>query len=43
VAPWQAEHAHGLWLVGQVADEFTIDCGPAGATATFTFALGTSR
>ena len=34
--PWPAEHAHGLWMVGQVTDQFTIDHGPAGTTATFT-------
>ena len=35
--PWPAEHGHGLWMVGQVADGFAIDRGPAGTTATFTF------
>jgi anti-sigma regulatory factor (Ser/Thr protein kinase) len=40
-APWPAEHGHGLWLIGKVADQFTIDRGPAGTTATFT--LSASR
>jgi anti-sigma regulatory factor (Ser/Thr protein kinase) len=37
--PWLAEHSHGLWVIEQVADRFTIDHGPAGTTATATFAL----
>lgn len=32
---WPADPGHGLWLIGQIADEFTIDHGPAGVTATF--------
>lgn len=35
--PWPAEHGHGLWVVGQVADRFTIDHNPAGTTATAVF------
>ena len=42
-APWPAEHAHGLWMVEQVADQFTIDRSPAGTTATVTFNLDASR
>lgn len=38
-APWPAEHGHGLWVVEQIADQFTIDRGPAGTTATVAFAL----
>jgi anti-sigma regulatory factor (Ser/Thr protein kinase) len=38
-APWPAEHGHGLWMVGQVASQFSIDHGPAGTTATAVFAL----
>jgi anti-sigma regulatory factor (Ser/Thr protein kinase) len=38
-APWPVDHSHGLWLVGQVADQFTIDRGPAGTTAVATFAV----
>jgi anti-sigma regulatory factor (Ser/Thr protein kinase) len=36
-ATWPAEHSHGLWLIGQIADQLTIDHGPAGTTATATF------
>lgn len=38
-APWSAEHSHGLWVIEEVADQFTIDRGPAGTTATATFTL----
>lgn len=38
-AAWQAEHGHGLWMIGQVASQFTIDHGPAGTTATAIFTL----
>jgi anti-sigma regulatory factor (Ser/Thr protein kinase) len=38
-APWPAEHGHGLWLIGQVASQFTIDRGPVGTTATAVFTL----
>jgi anti-sigma regulatory factor (Ser/Thr protein kinase) len=37
--PWPAEHGHGLWLARQVADEFTLDHGPAGTTATASFTV----
>jgi serine phosphatase RsbU (regulator of sigma subunit)/anti-sigma regulatory factor (Ser/Thr protein kinase) len=37
--PWPAEHGHGLWLVGQVADQLSIDHGPAGTTVTAQFLL----
>jgi anti-sigma regulatory factor (Ser/Thr protein kinase) len=37
--PWPAQHGHGLWVVAQVADQFTIDRGPAGTTATASFAI----
>lgn len=37
--PWPARHSHGLWVIGQVADQFTIGNGPAGTTATATFNL----
>jgi anti-sigma regulatory factor (Ser/Thr protein kinase) len=39
-AAWGREHGHGLWVVGQVTDQFSIDHGPAGTTATAAFALG---
>jgi anti-sigma regulatory factor (Ser/Thr protein kinase) len=38
-APWPVEHGHGLWVVGQIAEKFTIDRGPAGTIATATFTL----
>ena len=38
-ASWRREHGHGLWLVDQVADQFSIDHGPAGTTVTAAFAL----
>jgi len=37
--PWPEEHGHGLWLVGQVADQLSIDHGPAGTTVTARFLL----
>ncbi len=36
--PWPAEHGHGLWIVVQVADQCSIDHGPAGTTVTARFA-----
>jgi anti-sigma regulatory factor (Ser/Thr protein kinase) len=39
-APWPSEHGHGLWLVGQVADQLSIDHGPAGTTVTTRFPFG---
>ena len=39
-AAWRPEHGHGLWVVGQVADQLSIDHDPAGTTATAAFALG---
>lgn len=38
-APWAAVHSHGLWVIEEVADQFTIDRGPAGTTVTATFTL----
>jgi anti-sigma regulatory factor (Ser/Thr protein kinase) len=38
-APWPAEHGHGLWVIEQVADQFTVDRGPAVTTATAIFTL----
>jgi anti-sigma regulatory factor (Ser/Thr protein kinase) len=38
-APWPVEHGHGLWLVGQIADQFGIGRGPAGTTALVRFPL----
>jgi anti-sigma regulatory factor (Ser/Thr protein kinase) len=36
---WPAEHGHGLWMVSQVADRFTLGHGPAGTTATASFTV----
>lgn len=36
---WPAHPGHGLWLIGQIADEMTIDRGPAGVTALVAFAI----
>jgi anti-sigma regulatory factor (Ser/Thr protein kinase) len=38
-AAWPREHGHGLWLAGEVADQLSIDHGPAGTTATAAFTL----
>jgi len=38
-APWPAEHGHGLWLAGQLADHVAIGRGPGGTTATVRFLL----
>jgi anti-sigma regulatory factor (Ser/Thr protein kinase) len=39
---WPVEHGHGLWMIGQVADTFGIDHGPAGTTATACFTVSPS-
>ncbi len=40
-AAWRSEHGHGLWVVGQIADQFTIDRGNrTGTIATAAFSLG---
>jgi anti-sigma regulatory factor (Ser/Thr protein kinase) len=36
-AVWPTEHGHGLWLVGQVASQLSIDRSPAGTTVTAQF------
>jgi len=36
---WQATPGHGLWLIGQLADDLTIDRGPGGVTAVVAFAI----
>jgi anti-sigma regulatory factor (Ser/Thr protein kinase) len=41
-ASWRASPGHGLWLIGQLADELTIDRSPAGVTA-FAIAPGRPR
>jgi anti-sigma regulatory factor (Ser/Thr protein kinase) len=37
--PWPEQHGHGLWVIGQVADQFTVD-RRAGTTAIAAFSLG---
>jgi anti-anti-sigma factor len=36
---WPVEHGHGLWLIRQVADQASLDRGPAGTAAVVSFAL----
>jgi anti-sigma regulatory factor (Ser/Thr protein kinase) len=38
-APWQTGYGHGLWLIGQVADDLTLDHSASGTTATARFAI----
>jgi anti-sigma regulatory factor (Ser/Thr protein kinase) len=38
-AAWPRDHGHGLWLIDIITDQFSIDHGPAGTTATAAFAL----
>ncbi len=39
-APWPSEHGHGLWLIGQVADQASVHRGPGGTTVTVSFTIG---
>ena len=36
---WPVKHGHGLWMIGQLADQFSIHHGPAGTTATAGFSV----
>jgi anti-sigma regulatory factor (Ser/Thr protein kinase) len=38
-AAWPREQGHGLWLLSIISDQFSIEHGPAGTTATAAFAL----
>jgi anti-sigma regulatory factor (Ser/Thr protein kinase) len=38
-AAWQAEHAHGLWIIDEVADQVALDRAPSGTTVTVTFTI----
>ena len=38
-AQWQIEPGHGLWLVRRVADETSVQSGPAGTVAAVSFRL----
>jgi anti-sigma regulatory factor (Ser/Thr protein kinase) len=40
---WPVERGHGLWMIGQLADQFSIDHGPAGTTATACFTISPAR
>jgi len=36
-ALWPVEHGHGLWLVREVADQFSLESGPSGTVAVVSF------
>ena len=36
---WPVQFSHGLWMVGHIADRFTIDHDQPGTIATFTMTL----
>jgi anti-sigma regulatory factor (Ser/Thr protein kinase) len=38
-AEWKREHAHGLWIIDQLADLVGLDRDPAGTTVTVTFTI----
>ncbi len=42
-AAWPHQHGHGLWMVGQVADQFGLHSGHEGTIVTVIFALPASR
>jgi len=37
--PWPVVHGHGLWLVGEIADDVEVDRGHAGTIITARFAI----
>jgi anti-anti-sigma factor len=39
-AAWGLDPGHGLWLIRQIADQTSVQAGPAGTVATVSFALG---
>jgi len=39
-ALWPVEHGHGLWLVREVADQFSLESGPSGTVAVVSFRGG---
>ena len=41
-AAWHRVHAHGLWIIDQVADQVRLDRHPAGTTVTVTFTISAS-
>ena len=38
-AEWQREHAHGLWIINQVANLVSLHPDPDGTTVTVTFTI----
>jgi anti-sigma regulatory factor (Ser/Thr protein kinase) len=38
-AAWQSEHAHGLWIIDQVADQVSLDRASSGTTVTVIFLI----
>jgi anti-sigma regulatory factor (Ser/Thr protein kinase) len=38
-AEWKREHAHGLWIIDQIADQVGLDRDPGGTTVTVTFTI----
>lgn len=39
-APWPVVHGHGLWLVGEIADDVRVERGQRGTVITLRFAIG---
>ena len=39
-ARWPVEHGHGLWLVREIADQFSLESGPSGTVAVVSFHAG---
>jgi anti-sigma regulatory factor (Ser/Thr protein kinase) len=37
--PWPVVHGHGLWMVGEIADDVRVDRGNAGTVITARFAI----
>ena len=37
---WPVEHGHGLWLVREIADQFSLESGPSGTVAVVSFHVG---
>lgn len=42
-SPWPYEPGHGLWLVRKVADQMSVNAGPAGSQVTVAFTMLRSR
>jgi anti-sigma regulatory factor (Ser/Thr protein kinase) len=38
-AAWRREHAHGLWIIDEVADQVSLDRASTGTTVTVTFSI----